>query len=86
MTHAEYLAYLQSPTWKRKRAQVLRRDDRRCVLCHSTERLEVHHASYERRGHEALTDLVTLCHECHTTISRPRWVVRLVQIFGRLLP
>lgn len=27
--------------------------------------LEVHHLTYERRGHEHLTDLVALCWGCH---------------------
>lgn len=45
----------------------LERDGRRCRLCNSKERLEVHHRTYKRRGNEKLDDLTTLCHRCHAT-------------------
>lgn len=66
-----YVAYLRTAHWKALRAQVLMRDHYRCRFCGATSGLEVHHLTYERLGHEALTDLVTACHSCHHRIHRP---------------
>ena len=60
-----YDEYLRSPEWKVKREQVLARD-LTCVLCASAKKLQVHHRTYERLGNEELTDLVTLCDDCHS--------------------
>lgn len=63
-----YRAYISSPEWETVRQQRLEIDGRRCTGCgddgtHSP--LEVHHLTYERFGHERLTDLLTLCRLCH---------------------
>lgn len=66
-----YTAYLRSPKWKAIRAQVIFRDLGQCQAsrggrpCLSRHEIEVHHITYVRFGREALTDLVTVCHECH---------------------
>lgn len=60
-----YERYLNSPEWEARRQAALRRDGHRCTGCSATERLHVHHLTYERVGHERLTDLMTLCHVCH---------------------
>ncbi len=60
-----YLDYLQTPEWAAKRQQILDRDGHRCRVCNSTEQLNVHHRTYERRGDEDLDDLTTLCQPCH---------------------
>lgn len=65
---AKYFAYIQSPEWKAKRRQVLKRDGWACRKCWTTltyAKLEVHHLTYERLGNEDLRDLITLCEECH---------------------
>ncbi len=62
-----YTAYLRTPHWKRMREEVLSRDGHRCTNCGSGDELRVHHKTYERRGHEQLGDLVTLCETCHAT-------------------
>lgn len=64
-----YRKYLLSPSWKRKREKRLIIDGYACVLCHSTDRLEVHHLTYKRLGHERNYDLRTLCHDCHDAVS-----------------
>lgn len=67
-TSPAYQAYIKSPEWEEIRQRRLERDQRRCVDCGSDgsdSRLEVHHLTYERFGHERLDDLQTLCHFCH---------------------
>lgn len=59
-----YEEYLRSPAWKTIRAEVIARDGS-CVLCDSTDELQVHHRTYARLGHEEPTDLATLCLRCH---------------------
>lgn len=37
-------------------------------MCGETERIHLHHKTYERIGEELLTDLVPLCPNCHTLV------------------
>ena len=60
--------YMQSPEWKHKRALVLARDNFQCRICSSPSNLQVHHLSYKNLYHEPLSDLATLCGDCHTAI------------------
>jgi Mrr N-terminal domain len=58
--------YLRTREWKRTRAAALERASHRCSLDRThTDRLEVHHNTYDRVGAELATDLVVLCHSCH---------------------
>jgi 5-methylcytosine-specific restriction endonuclease McrA len=68
----EYRAYLASPAWAELRGLVLLRDCYRCVVCWATEGLEVHHLTYERLGHEPLSDLITLCAKHHEIFDQTR--------------
>ncbi len=61
-------AYLASSQWKTIRTKVLTRDHYQCQLCNYTESLEVHHITYERFTNEDISDLVTLCRDCHQSI------------------
>jgi 5-methylcytosine-specific restriction endonuclease McrA len=61
----DYPLYLQTREWKAKRNRKLIQAGNRCELCPRTQRLEVHHSTYERRGYELLEDLVVLCKNCH---------------------
>lgn len=61
-----YRDYLKTPHWKATRQRALERADRRCQLCNSTDHLEVHHRTYERRGCERADDLTVLCARCHS--------------------
>ena len=60
-----YEDYLKTPHWYQTREDALRTARRRCQLCNSTRYLEVHHRTYERRGHELPEDLIVLCKNCH---------------------
>lgn len=46
------------------RPLIMRRDGQRCVLCETTERLEVHHIDQDALNNRA-TNLATVCRECH---------------------
>ncbi len=37
----------------------------KCSRCLTTDRLEVHHRTYARAGHELPTDVEVLCYDCH---------------------
>lgn len=60
-----YQAYLQTPHWKAFANKVRAFWDCRCAFCYSAEPLDVHHRTYDRLGHEELTDCIALCHKCH---------------------
>lgn len=60
-----YYEYLQSDHWQETRQQALDRAGNACQLCKSTDRLDVHHNTYERLGRELPQDLIVLCHDCH---------------------
>ena len=61
----KYLDYLKSQEWKLKRDEVLVFWKGLCALCYSDKDVQVHHRTYERLGHELLTDLLPLCDPCH---------------------
>lgn len=62
----EYDRFMKSDTWEHLRSLKLRQARNRCEKCGDTERLEVHHLTYDRfGGDERMTDLQVLCHTCH---------------------
>jgi hypothetical protein len=60
-----YADYLRTPEWFAIRQMALERDGKKCTRCGSTHRLQAHHVTYRRRGHEKVKDLTTLCSDCH---------------------
>lgn len=61
-----YSEYLKTPEWQERRIKHLKKSDYRCQLCNmKSVTLNVHHRTYERRGHERDEDLIVLCQECH---------------------
>lgn len=63
----EATAFLESGDWKAmvriKRQSV----GNKCEVCGGSQRLEVHHLTYERfGGKELLSDLQVLCRRCHS--------------------
>lgn len=79
ISHGSYGAYLLDERWKRLRKQIILRDAGKCVICGSTEKLEVHHTQYQfikrlntfRKPWEYDRKyLITLCHCCHQRGSR----------------
>lgn len=61
----DYSDYLRTPHWQKVRADALRRAKYHCALCDAEKRLEVHHRTYARRGHENPEDVIVLCDGCH---------------------
>lgn len=65
-----YSDKLRDVRWAERKTEHLKHSCR-CVLCGSTDRLNVHHRAY-RRGAEPWeydeADLLTLCENCHATI------------------
>lgn len=61
-----YEHYLQTTEWKMRREQALRDAGNKCQLCYTPKFLEVHHKTYQRRGHELPGDLIVLCNDCHS--------------------
>lgn len=64
-----YAEYLRTQYWQELRKECLRRAEYRCQRCRkpgpSYANLHLHHLTYERRGHEQISDLIVLCSRCH---------------------
>lgn len=60
-----YREYLLSDHWTQFRLLILARRGRWCEDCGSTDRLDVHHLTYERVGAERESDVQVLCRSCH---------------------
>ena len=69
-----YIKLLNSPLWKMKRLNIIKRDKYKCSNCGAKESLIVHHKQYhffKKRNMLALPweyedkYLVTLCKKCH---------------------
>lgn len=72
--HGPYGAALFDPRWKSKRLEILARDSNKCVLCKSSESLQVHHRQYHfSESLNAFKNpwqyddylMITLCEHCH---------------------
>lgn len=71
--HGSYRELLFDKRWLEKRAEIIKRDNYKCVICGSEENLTVHHKQYHvnERGEKFLPwqyddkYLVTLCKSCH---------------------
>lgn len=69
MTRAGYAEYLHGWHWYETRQRALLRSGRQCQHCYAEDRrLDVHHMTYARLGHEAEADLVVLCSVCHAAV------------------
>lgn len=62
---AVYAEYLNSAEWRRRRQQVLERENHRCQGCRATRATQVHHLTYAHVRDELLYELVALCDDCH---------------------
>jgi hypothetical protein len=60
-----YAEYILSPEWRIVCRVALAVAHDQCQLCHSADRLNVHHKSYRNLGHETLDDVIVLCEICH---------------------
>lgn len=64
-------AYLDSPQWKAIKRQRLAIDRYTCQSCNQSGlSLEVHHLHYRTFKSESLSDLVSVCRNCHEAIHR----------------
>jgi 5-methylcytosine-specific restriction endonuclease McrA len=61
-----------SMAWQKARAAARRRGGQRCTICASSEDLEVHHIAPLSEGGDrfALTNLTTLCADCHRATGK----------------
>ncbi len=59
----DYDEYLKSERWQNLRKSVLYRDKELCIC--GGKATEIHHKTYARLGNEFLSDLVSLCRNCH---------------------
>ena len=67
----DYSNYLSSPQWRKKRYQVLKRDNFLCQSCRKQPATQVHHLSgaYKYIPNEPLFMLISVCDECHDFIT-----------------
>ncbi len=68
----ELKKHYESDYWFRFRIKVKEFWGCRCALCNSERANEVHHRTYERIGHEELTDCILLCRNCHKAADQRR--------------
>lgn len=62
-----YQQYLQTRHWKLLRSKALKKAKGKCQLCNASgQQLDVHHRTYDHKGRESLSDLIVLCHDCHS--------------------
>lgn len=64
-TQLTYRDYIKSDGWKVRRLRALALAENKCQVCGVEARLDVHHNTYERLGHERDADLIVLCRDCH---------------------
>ncbi len=63
-----YEAYMKSSKWRWKAKARRKLDKYMCQACGARNtKLDVHHVSYARLGNENMSDLITVCRECHST-------------------
>lgn len=76
MRHSQqYLDYIVSPEWEKKRQQVLERSEgicERCLLFQGKSNLQVHHLHYDDLCEENILDLRALCRDCHAEADSDR--------------
>jgi DNA-binding Lrp family transcriptional regulator len=66
----EHAAYLRSPHWRAVRERYKSKRPWVCGVCPRTNRLHLHHLTYERLGRERLSDLIPLCRTHHMRAHR----------------
>ena len=84
----EYLDYIKSKTWKKKRQKRLDIDNHTCQDCGvASQSLDVHHKTYKRFKRERMSDLVSLCRDCHKLRhnKKPYIISSVCQTCGRFL-
>lgn len=62
-----YETYLESQHWKHFSSKVR---SKKCFCCGSSNKLQIHHITYERLGEELPQDVITICHNCHWSVHK----------------
>jgi 5-methylcytosine-specific restriction endonuclease McrA len=71
----EYLAYMKSPEWDKRRRAALARAFYRCERCgRGNRKLDCHHKTYARFMNERASDLMVLCRPCHKRVHFWKWL------------
>jgi hypothetical protein len=70
-----YETFISSEKWRKSPVRLAELDSagNRCRICFDEAEagspIEVHHATYERLGREAIGDLLALCGRCHREVT-----------------
>jgi N6-L-threonylcarbamoyladenine synthase len=51
--------------FKRTRDALFHHDNHECQICHSTKNLQTHHLESRKTGGNSMSNLITLCEDCH---------------------
>lgn len=70
-----YRAYLLGPHWRGFKRDYLKAHPRTCLVCPS-RKIQFHHLTYERLGHERPGDVVLLCGKHHTALHNTQKALR----------
>ena len=76
---------LRTPHWFLFSQKVREFWGNRCAVCYADGLLVAHHRTYERFGHEELTDCVALCERCHAFADDARVAGREQEQGSRLV-
>ena len=68
----KYSDYLKSRHWAKFKAKYRSKAIYQCCLCESTEKLQLHHKTYQRVGNEKIGDCVYLCANHHLLVHKCR--------------
>lgn len=66
----EYLEYLKSAEWAQTKIDLFLSRGKKCELCESTNKIAVHHRTYDNIFNEEPSDLIILCGHCHFKIHK----------------
>ena len=81
----QYIGFLNSVEWKLIRNARKEMDGQKCTRCGSAEDLEVHHKTYDMHPQKGLLDLsnlITLCHNCHSSTHGKSYGMRELDEFS----
>lgn len=72
-----YRQFLLSDFWKRTKEKHYKHSaNNQCHLCKSKRQLQVHHIVYRGMFKPDMTQLITLCDECHKRVEKIPWKLR----------
>jgi 5-methylcytosine-specific restriction endonuclease McrA len=84
--HMTYKEYLASEHWRDVKDRFMKSKFRKkCFVCGSKNKLNLHHKTYIRVGNEYLTDLCLLCEECHKKVHEREKPTRGTNRNGKVL-